>query len=148
MVNDMGITSLLIIIVSFSVLSIACARQDEDLTSKSIEEIARMIHNEIGTAEAESADRCDVIPIGVKPAGGPWGFLVFSTEQSDRARLEQLVERYNELDAERNTAEGGFSTADIATKPSVTLKNGICTGEGTYAWNSGDLLDFNNMNGE
>lgn len=141
----MGITSLLFLLFSVSVLSIACVRQGENLSGKSIEEIAMMIHDEIGSAEAESADRCDVMPIGVKPAGGPWGFLVFSTEQTDREHLEQLVARYNELDAERNEEEGGFSTADIATMPVVTLRNGVCTGEGSYAWNRGDILDFNNI---
>jgi len=141
----MDISSLIFLIFSFSLFFAACARQNDDLSDRSIEEIARMIHNEVGSAQAESADRCGVIPIGVKPAGGPWGFLVYSEEQSSRERLEQLVEKYNEMDAARNAENGGFSTADIATKPSLILKNGVCTGEGPYAWNRGDILDFNDL---
>lgn len=141
----MDITTLLFLILSFTLLSLACARQSEDLSDKTIEEIARMIHEEVGSAEAASADRCDIMPIGVKPAGGPWGFLVYSTEQSDRERLEMLVARYNELDAERNAETDGFSTADVATRPSLMLKNGTCSGEGPYAWNPGDILEFNDL---
>lgn len=84
-----------------------------------------MIHNEVG-----SADRCEIIPIGVKPAGGSRGYLVFSTEVSDREKLENLVDRYNELDAIRTEEIGGMSTADFATEPSIRLNNGVCYGEG------------------
>lgn len=134
-----------LLIITLSLFCTACARQNDELSDKSIEEIARMIQQEVGSARASSADRCDVIPIGVKPAGGPWGFLVFSSEESDRERLEKLVVRYNELDAERNEESGGFSTADIATRPTLSLQNGVCTGEGPYAWNPGDIMDFNDL---
>ncbi|PWN06428.1 hypothetical protein [Rhodohalobacter mucosus] len=137
-----------LLLITLSLCFTACARQDEDdddLSDTSIEEIARMIQQEVGSAQASSADQCDVIPIGVKPAGGPWGFLVFSSETSDRERLQELVERYNELDAARNEESGGFSTADIATRPPLILQNGVCTGEGPYAWNPGDILDFNDL---
>ena len=141
----MDISSLTLLLVSLSLLFTACARQNDELSDKSIEEIARLIQQEVGSARASSADRCDVIPIGVKPAGGPWGFLVFSSEESDRERLEELVARYNELDAARNEESGGFSTADVATRPDLLLRNGSCTGEGPYAWNPGDILDFNGL---
>lgn len=141
----MEFSSLTLLLISFSLLAAACARQNDALLDRSIEEIARMIHEEVGSAQAASAGQCGIIPIGVKPAGGPWGFLVYSEEQSSRERLEQLVERYNELDAERNAENGGFSTADFATQPTVILKDGICIGEGPYAWNPGDILDFNDL---
>lgn len=134
-----------VLFLSLMIMTFACSGNETDLTDKTIEEIARMIQDEVGTAEADSADRCDIIPIGVKPAGGPWGYLVFSTEFSDREKLEQLVERYNELDAERNREEGRMSTADFATEPALTLRNGACHGEGPYAWNPGYILDFNDI---
>jgi hypothetical protein len=141
----MGASVLTVLFFSLIFTTLACSGGNGDLSGKSIEEIARMINEEVGNAEAGSADRCDILPIGVKPAGGPWGYLVFSTETSDREKLEQLVERYNELDAERNREEGGMSTADFATEPKLTLRNGACHGDGPYAWNPGDILDFNNM---
>jgi len=141
----MDIYSLVMTFSATMLLLLGCARENSDLQNHTLEEIAIMIYNEVGNAEADSADRCDIIPIGVKPAGGPWAFLVFSTEYTDKERLEELVLRYNELDMERNQRDGRMSTADIATEPNVTLQNGRCVGDGHYAWNSQDVLDFNNI---
>jgi hypothetical protein len=141
----MNLSAYILPFITFILLTMACSSNNQDLSNKNIEEIAKMIYEEVGNAEADSADRCDIIPIGVKPAGGPWGYLVFSTEKSDRETLERLVERYNELDAERNLEEGRMSTADFATEPALTLRNGACHGEGPYAWNPGDILDFNDL---
>ena len=135
----------ILLLLSFTLIAAACARQNEDLSDASIEEIAQMIQDEVGSARASETNQCDFIPIGVKPAGGPWGYLVFSTEESSRERLERLVERYNELDAERNKENNGFSTADVATPPDLSLINGTCRGEGPYAWNPGYILEFNGI---
>jgi hypothetical protein len=140
---DFTIFSFITVTLLFTAL--ACSNSNEDLSSKTIEEVALLINEEVGTATANSADRCDFIPIGIKPAGGPWGYLVFSSEISNRERLEELIDRYNELDAERNVEDERMSTADFATEPALTLRNGACYGEGQYAWNPGDVLDFNNI---
>ena len=132
-------------VLSLFFMIFGCAKSTPDLNQLSIEEIAVLIHEEVGQAEADSVDRCDMIPIGVKPAGGPWGYLVFSTEHTERERIEELVERYNELDAERNEESGGFSTADVATEPNLILRNGSCYGDGQYALNPEDILDFNDI---
>lgn len=134
-----------ITVISLFLLVFGCAKNSPDLDRLSIEEVAVLIHEEVGSAEADAADRCDMIPIGVKPAGGPWGYLVFSTEHNDRERLEELVARYNELDAERNEESGRFSTADVATKPNLILQTGSCYGDGQYAWNPGDILEVNDI---
>lgn len=126
-------------------LLLGCARENPELQDHTLEQIVIMIHNEVGNAEAGSADRCEIMPIGVKPAGGPWGFLVYSSEQSDKERLEELVNRYNELDMERNQEEGGMSSADMATEPNVQLREGKCVGDGLYAWSADDLLEFNDI---
>lgn len=136
----MHMTTITIISASIFLMAFACSNGNADLSDKTISEIAQMIHDEIGNAEAESAAHCEMIPIGVKPAGGPWGYLVFSSQTSDLEKLEKLVERYNELDAQRNEDDGGFSTADFATEPVLTLQNGSCFGDGLYAWNPGEIL--------
>ncbi|TVR27949.1 MAG: hypothetical protein EA390_13120 [Balneolaceae bacterium] len=141
----MDLTFFSFITVALLLTAFACTNSNADLSSKTIEEVALLINEEVGTADADSADRCDFIPIGVKPAGGPWGYLVFSSEKSSRERLEELIDRYNELDAERNIEDERMSTADFATEPALTLRNGACYGEGQYAWNPGDILDFNNI---
>ena len=130
---------------SLCLLIFGCTKNSPDLDQLTIEEEAVLIDEEVGPAEADAADRCDMIPIGVKPAGGPWGYLVFSTEHTDREKLEELVARYNELDAERNEESGRFSTADAATKPNLILRTGSCYGDGRYAWNPGDILKVNDI---
>ncbi|PKD44147.1 hypothetical protein [Rhodohalobacter barkolensis] len=114
----------------------------EELT---IEEIATLIDMEVGDAQAENLSSCQVIPIGAKPCGGPWGYLVYSEEVSDAQNLKQLVDRYNELDEIRMKEEGYGSTCDYATEPTLSLESGSCHGNG-YAWNPGDILERNNIN--
>lgn len=132
----MDLSTLTLFIFSSSLLLFSCAAGENE---KSIEEIAKEIDQLIGNAEAESIDQCALMPIGSKPAGGPWGFLVYSKKNTDQEKLENLVEKYNELDAARNEESGGFSTADVATGPQIVIRNGSCFGEGMYAWNPGEV---------
>lgn len=141
----MDMYTLAVIITTAIFLLLGCARENPDLQNTTIEQVAIMIHNEVGNAEASSADRCEMMPIGVKPTGGPWGYLIYSSENADKERLEELVNRYNELDMKRNQGEDAMSTADIATEPDLTLQDGKCVGDGMYAWNTGDVLDFNDI---
>lgn len=141
----MDMYTLITIITSTIFLLLGCAKENPDLQDSTIEQIAIMIHNEVGNAEASSDDRCEMMPIGVKPAGGPWGYLIFSSENTDKEKLEDLVNRYNELDMERNEEEGGMSTADMATEPNIQLSDGKCVGDGQYAWSADDLLKFNDI---
>lgn len=112
-----------------------------DLENQTIEEIAQLIDEEVGSADADSADQCNIIPIGVKPAGGPWGYLVYSNKSTDEEKLKKLVDRYNKLDEKRNIEQDAFSTADFATEPELTIKNGRCHGQGIYAWNPGEVKE-------
>lgn len=133
------------IITSAIFLLLGCAKENPELQDSTIEQIAIMIHNEVGDAEASSSDRCEMIPIGVKPTGGPWGYLIYSTENTNKERLEELVNRYNELDMKRNQGEDAMSTADIATEPDISFEEGKCVGDGLYAWDTDYLLEFNDI---
>lgn len=113
----------------------------EDLT---IDEVAQLIEMEVGNAETDNLSSCKVLPIGAKPCGGPWGYLVYSEEASDTDKLKQLVDKYNELDEIRMKKEGLGSTCDVATEPELSIKNGSCHGEG-YAWNPGEVMDRHNI---
>lgn len=112
---------------------------------ESIEEVAVKINELVGDATASDAAYCEMMPIGVKPAGGPWGYLVYSSENTDTEELTRLVERYNELDAERNEGGDLFSTGDVATEPELHLAGNRCRGIGLYAWNPGFILEFNEI---
>jgi hypothetical protein len=115
---------------------------ENDMT---LEEVARAIDSEVGNAEATEISQCKTIAIGDKPCGGPWGYLVYSTQESNEATLQSLVEKYNELDRIRNEEEGRMSTCDFATEPELTLNDGVCRGTGAYAWNPGKILEWNHI---
>lgn len=107
-----------------------------------LQQIAILIDHEVGDAAATTLSSCDMIPIGAKPCGGPWGYLVFSKEISNRNELETLAETYRELDHIRNMEEGRGSTCDIARAPTLTIKKGSCHGIEGHAWNPGDVLNW------
>lgn len=134
------------ILTSFLIFITSCEEITTDnFDDLSIGEVAQLIDQEVGNAPAESLSSCSVLAIGAKPCGGPWGYLVYSKEESDTEKLKRLVKRYNELDEIRMKEEGYGSTCDYATEPTLSLENGSCHGEG-YAWNPGDIIDQYNLN--
>src|SRR6056297_2245330 len=134
------------ILTSFLIFITSCEEITTDnFDNLSIDEVAQLIDQEVGNAPAESLSSCSVFAIGAKPCGGPWGYLVYSKEESDTERLKQLIKRYNELDEIRMKEEGYGSTCDYATEPTLSLENGSCRGEG-YAWNPGDIIERHNLN--
>ena len=117
----------------------------DNLSEMSLEDVAIAIDNEVGKAKADSISQCDIMPIGAKPCGGSWGYLVYSKKMSDEASLKELVDKYYELDEIRNKEEGLASTCDVAQPPELTLENGYCKGKGVYAWNPGFILKRNGI---
>lgn len=134
----MDFSTLTLVLVSTTFFLVSCAAIEQD---KTIEQVAEEIDELVGNAEADSIEQCAIIPIGVKPAGGPWGYLVYSSKDTDRSELSDLVSDYNKLDAARNEEADSLSTADFATEPTLKLQNGKCIGEGQYAWNPGKVQE-------
>jgi hypothetical protein len=139
----MNMPTLLFIISAGVILLFGCAseRTDNQPEEPTLSDIVEQIEKEVGGAEADLPEQCKLMPIGVKPAGGPWGYLVYSDKVSSTDKLEGLVKQYNELDRKRNEETGGFSTGDFATEPELTIRNGRCYGEGLYAWNPGEIKE-------
>lgn len=117
----------------------------DNISKMTLEEVAKKIDQHVGQAPADRVSQCSILPIGAKPCGGPWGFLVYSKKESSETTLKKLIERYDELDEIRNIEEGRASTCDVAQPPDFTLENGFCKGEGPYAWNPGQILKWNGI---
>ncbi len=137
-INKMDFSTFTLVLVSTTFFLFSCAAIEQD---KTIEQVAEEIDELVGNAEADSVDQCKMLPIGVKPAGGPWGFMIYSSKDTDREELENLIRKYNKLDAARNEETDSLSTADFATEPTLQLQNGKCVGEGRYAWNPGEVRE-------
>lgn len=84
------------------------------------------ILDRVGNAEASSEASCRSLPFGAKPCGGPWSYLVFSTETTDSAALASLVERYNAIQGRLNEEEGRISDCALVMEPRLKLEGGQC----------------------
>lgn len=84
------------------------------------------IDQEVGEAEATSEAACRVLPLGAKPCGGPWTYLVYSAEASDPEQLEALVTDYYRVDSTRNRACELASDCAFISEPAVVLVDGRC----------------------
>lgn len=123
----------------------SCMEMPSDWQDMTIEDIAVEIDKEVDDARANQVSECQIIPIGYKPCGGIRGYLVYSERESSENKLSKLVSIYNELDEKRSRDEKLVSICDVAVEPPLALKRGSCTGTNIYAWNPGDILEFNDL---
>jgi hypothetical protein len=91
-----------------------------------LEELRRMIEQEIGTPYANEPTQCKLIPFGSKPCGGPWGYLVYSTLKTDESRLKQLVSNFNQLQKKINEEGKILSDCALAPEPKLELAGKLC----------------------
>lgn len=138
--------TVLSLLIFLAAICFSCSEMPADWQDMDIEDIAREIDKEVGDAPANRVAVCKIMPIGSKPCGGPWGFLVYSSKHSDEEKLSALVGIYDELDEKRNSEENRISTCEAAGPPPLEIKNGKCNGTIPHAWNPGDILKFNNIN--
>jgi hypothetical protein len=67
---------------------------------------------------------CLFIGLGSKPCGGPWEYLIYST-QIDTSELHRLVHSYNNIEMELNKKSGAISDCSIPAAPdSIKCENG------------------------
>jgi hypothetical protein len=88
------------------------------------------IDREIGEAEATDEAACRTLPLGAKPCGGPWTYLVYSAEASNSDRLDALAADYDRIDSARNRACGLASTCEVTAAPTPVLADGRCVAGG------------------
>ena len=91
-----------------------------------LETLRTSIDEEIGEAEASDIAACQTLPLGAKPCGGPWTYLVYSAEASDSTRLADLAAEYHAVNAEWNAACELGSDCMMVGPPDVILENGRC----------------------
>lgn len=104
------------------------AAQDDD--SARLQELRRLIENEIGTPSAMDPSQCRLIAFGSKPCGGPATYLVYSTLKTNEARLKQLVTEFNQLTKKINKERKMVSDCRFVTEPRVEFVENVCTTNG------------------
>lgn len=80
----------------------------------------------IGEPRCERVEQCRAVPLGAKPCGGPWRYVVFSTATTDSVRLAKAAAEYTALEAEQNRRTGAVSDCRFVAAPSLSCSQGYC----------------------
>lgn len=99
---------------------------DSAAFEQQLESLRTEIDDEIGDAEATDVAACRTLPLGAKPCGGPWTYLVYSAEASDSTRLTDLAAEYDSVNAAQNAACELASDCMMVGPPDVALDDGRC----------------------
>lgn len=99
---------------------------DEPAFERQLDVLRTSIEEAIGDAEASDVAACRTLPLGAKPCGGPWTYLVYSAEASDSTRIAELAAEYDRVETERNRACELASDCMMVMPPDVALDGGRC----------------------
>ena len=80
----------------------------------------------IATPSCGGDGECRYIGLGVKPCGGVWEYLVYSTATVDTAFLKYLVSRYNAFNDGFNRRYTIYSDCMFVLPPRVGCFEGVC----------------------
>ena len=80
----------------------------------------------IGEPVATSIAQCRLTSFGAKPCGGPWTFLVYSTDVTDSTELARAVAAYTSRETQLNQQLGRASDCQLVTPPQITFAAGRC----------------------
>ena len=120
-------------ILCFSLMATQCDEEKTTSTQEDDKKELLVLKTEIETLASSSvcseSALCKYIGLGSKPCGGPWGYLIYSTSINTE-KLEDLVENYNQVEAEFNSKWGIASDCAIANPPSnIKCENNTCIAE-------------------
>ena len=84
------------------------------------------LEDAIGTPRAMTVAECRAVPVGEKPCGGPWSFLVSSATGEQELAVIQRAARTAALDREANEQFGIASGCELVPEPEIVVENGVC----------------------
>ncbi len=89
-------------------------------------ELRQAVASRVGTTRCVDRSQCRAMPLGSKPCGGPWSYVVYSTATTDSGALALAVQRYNVADAELNRKLGRVSDCSFVSPPKLDCVLGFC----------------------
>jgi hypothetical protein len=97
---------------------------EDDLARLALmEQAIRML---IGTPTCEDVSQCHTAPLGVKPCGGPWKYLIYSTQTIDPAALQRAIDHHDAFNAEINRRHHFWSDCALVLEPQVKCTDHVC----------------------
>jgi len=97
--------------------------------ASSLDNLRTVVQEVVGEPTCETVAQCRAIAFGSKPCGGPWGYLIYSTETTDSTRLAALVAEYNSREAQVNREEGRVSDCRFVPVPGLACVDSRCAAE-------------------
>ena len=113
-----------------SLVIILCACEDgsnEERDVARLEQMEKVILEMISDISCQDLTDCEFIGFGVKPCGGPWRYLIYSTTNVDNILLSEKVKDYNEYNEKLNNRYGWVSDCSFAEPPVLGCIDGECT---------------------
>jgi hypothetical protein len=80
----------------------------------------------VAEPSCKDVGECRALPFGAKPCGGPWSYLVFSTQVTDSTELARVVRQYGEREAELNRELGRVSDCQMVAPAKLECVAGRC----------------------
>ena len=81
----------------------------------------------IGVPVCDTVTQCRSIAYGSKPCGGPWSYLIYSTQTTDSTRLAAAVAEYNACEARLNRELGRMSDCRYVAVPKLACVAARCS---------------------
>jgi hypothetical protein len=81
----------------------------------------------IGEARCINLVHCRVLPLGVRPCGGPSEYLAYSNTTGNREMLEAKAYEYSFLEEEVNRKQSAVGACQALPEPRVACIDGRCT---------------------
>lgn len=107
-----------IYIVSFILMfyGISCQQVTSDEARYLLDLQKAAIYNYVAEFSCTEDGSCLTMPLGAKPCGGPWEYLVYPSSVNE-AELEKMVSDYFEAESAYNLAYGIISDCSVASPP-------------------------------
>jgi hypothetical protein len=97
--------------------------QDSTVLHAMREEIVEVI----GSPSCSGGGECRSVPLGVKPCGGPWEYLIYSAAAVSESALEFRVSKYNAFNDAFNRRYHVVSDCRYVLPPDLRCADGVCT---------------------
>lgn len=110
----------------------------EQLAENKLDSMKEVILTAAVIESCSESSECNFVGLGSKPCGGPWEYLIYSSN-ADVEMLLGLVENYNATEEQINAEFGRASDCSIALAPDsvfcengcVAYREGVAFSEGT-----------------
>ncbi len=95
-------------------------------TTHSLDSLRAEVRQLVAEPACDDANQCRSIAFGSKPCGGPWSYLVYSTQATDSAKLAAAVAQYNAREAQLNRELGRASDCRMVAPPRLDCVASRC----------------------